>query len=654
MTQQYNIPRLVFVWLLISQSVLLLPHIFRYPWLLLPLLAFCTFWRIAIFKGKKALLKTPVKLFLLAASLAGIVLITGKVFSIDSMVLLLVVTFLLKVLEIKQLRDLLLSLYLAYFLLATQCLYDQGLFSLMYLLLGVLLITGSLIASYSQQQLSEIFLPLKETAKLMALSLPLMLVAFMLFPRIGPLWSMPSPNSAKTGISDSMSPGKIAQLAESDELVFRATFQGPIPNFSELYWRALSLSVFDGQTWRQSEQPNMPKGNALLTAQGVQSYHYQLTMEASHEHWIYVLDGVQEIDPKALAKADYSFESRRSIDTRQSWYVTSAPMAIKNKPLSDDAKRINRYWPAEKNPKTSQLAKALWRQSSSAEDYLTRVLAYFKQQGFAYSLNPPVLSGAVIDEFLFASKIGFCEHFAMAFAGLARAAGLPARVVLGYQGGDINPYQAYVAVKQLNAHAWVEVWLNDRWQRYDPTYSVAPRRIDDGGRALEGEVAALNHSSFVASVQALSWAKKLQYRFDQLNYLWHRALSYDETSQNRFLSGFSLWQLALSVLATLALTALCVFAVYYKKRLYKKRRVEQKIYRKFLKKLAKKGLVKQDNQGALEFSLDACLRFPEKAPDIKTITWQYNQLCYAPLNETEKQQLLAHFKRQIDKFTLYQ
>ena len=658
-----RIPRLVFIWILISQAFLLFPHILRTPQLVLPLYVFCLTWRLMIFKGRWRYPSGLVKAFLVLASLVFIVSLDQRVLSIESMVLLLITAFQLKLIEMQDRRDLLISVYLAYFVIATELIFNQGLLSAIYMVISVLLVSTGLIAAHMGLTRLSFFHPLKVSARLMLFSVPIMLVAFLVFPRIGPLWTLPSPaQSGKTGMSSSLSPGSISNLAESDELAFRVQFAGSPPPMQQLYWRGLVLSAFDGNTWTVADQQRfVDDGRALygdLTEQT--SYDYQMIVEANDRHWMFPLDGITQFDAHARLFDDYSLRHIGKIQQREAWQMRSSPQAKKTVRLSVQQQRFNTALPAGQNPKTHALAQQLWQQSDSAEDYLQQILLYFNQQPFVYTLTPPLLGQHANDDFLFNTRRGFCEHYANAFVILARAKGLPSRIVVGYQGGDVNPYEQHVSVRQLDAHAWAEVWLEGQgWVRFDPTYAVAPERIERGSQDTLREDPRFLAQSPLSAVKLanVAWLKNLQYRIDGLNFLWHsKVLSYQGAQQQNVLAALmgkvSLLRIAILIISVLLVSSLLVFAVYYLQHTKPVLSASEKIYQRFLKKLKQKGLSKESNQGAQDFAVIAMQGFPQYADEIDTISQQYIQLRYAKLSEQRHQRLLEQFRANVKQLKI--
>lgn len=659
MQDDYRIARPVFVWILITQAFLLLPHMLKFPLLLVPGWLFFTFWRVMVFRGRWNYPSPWLKAVTVVAVLLVVSASQARFFAIETMVILLLLAFLLKLVETATERDLLVSVYLAYFVIVTWLLFDQGVLSAVYMVIALLLVTATLIASYASGE-AGFWQPMKEAGRLLLFSIPVMVVAFLVFPRLEPLWVLPQPSSSgKTGISDTMSPGMFSKLAETDELAFRVEFDDRTPPLRALYWRGLVLSRFDGRTWRQSDFRQRVKDIRAYYRINEENkpYRYRLIMEPSERHWMFVLSGTLEDDADSHYYDDFTLQQGRQIDSRQSWQLVSWPQSQRLLHDNSIQRQASLQLPDGFNPQTLALADQLRAAADSDLDYLQRVLDFFKDNNFVYTLEPPLLGRHSVDDFLFGSRQGFCEHYASAFTVLARAGGVPARVVTGYQGGDINPYEQHVTVRQLDAHAWVEVWLQDKgWIRMDPTYAVAPQRIDRGGQAaLADQPGYLSESPFSpVRFNRFGWVKKLQYRLDQLNYLWHsQILSYQGRKQQemlrRLLGELSLKKLALFVSGAFVVTALSLWLLLYLKYRPPARSKAEKLLQRLLRKMQKAGLQKQAGQGVVDFCRQCAQEYPAWASQFEKIANQYMQLRYADLSPAKKHRLMRQMRQNINR-----
>jgi len=393
-------------------------------------------------------------------------------------------------------------------------------------------------------------------------AIPFMLVLYLLFPRIsGPLWGLPTDAYAgKTGLSDSMSPGSIAELVQNADIAFRVRFDGPLPPRPKLYWRGPVMEQFDGTTW----QPYKGRHPAPQLERISPPIAYETTIEAHNQRWLLALDAPAELPAEIEVNGTLTAVSRNAINERQRFRLSASLDYRFN--ASEDALVLRRNLALpEGNPQTRALA-AQWRQGNTPEAVIGKALALFAAD-FTYTLRPPLLGRHGIDDFLFQSKRGFCEHYAAAFVTLMRAAGIPARVIGGYQGGEFNPLDQYLVVRQSDAHAWAEVWLDGKgWVRVDPTAAVSPSRIETGIADALGFGEPLP-----ALVQwRADWVRTLRYRWEAINNAWNQnILGYDPRRQRELLARLGLpdtdWQalvIALGSTCGLLVAGLMGWALY--------------------------------------------------------------------------------------------
>jgi protein-glutamine gamma-glutamyltransferase len=345
---------------------------------------------------------------------------------------------------------------------------------------------------------------LRESGRQLLYALPLAVVLFVFFPRLpGAFWTLPDYDTAVTGLGDEMSPGDIARLVESDEPALRVRFDGPLPPPVERYWRGLVLRDFDGRTWRRRRLPEHSVSVDYLGAE----YRYTETLEPNSHGAVIALE-LARTPPYAAAgyTADLQLVARRPASSPQSYDLRSYPRAINREPPSEESRAIDLALPVARNPRSRELALRLRAAAADDAAYVAAVLDFFRNGGFEYTLEPQRFGRDGVDELLFGSRHGFCGHYASAFVVLMRAAGVPARVVTGYQGGEWNPIGRYLTVRQSAAHAWAEVWLPGRgWLRADPTAVIAPGRLDReylqfGGDALMGRGGSRAVRSWLATV----------------------------------------------------------------------------------------------------------------------------------------------------------
>jgi transglutaminase-like putative cysteine protease len=397
---------------------------------------------------------------------------------------LLVVTVALKFLESRNQRDQLVLIMISYFLMFASLLGERGPLAAAYVVLLVWVTTVGLIQIGRRGEL----LPYRTmglfSGRLLLHALPVMAVLFVLFPRLpGPLWAIPgSTSSGATGLNDTMSPGDITNLGLSDEVAFRVEFDSRVPRANDLYWRGPSLGNFNGRTWSMLQGTRRGELVANTIEYRGEPTSYRVMLEPNDRNWAFALDMPRQWsgDNSLRMGSDYQLGTgfgpprARRLDYR----VTSHVDYSAREPLTEGEREVFRELPPGSNPRARALAESWLADRPSGAAVVDRAMAYLSSQPFQYTLTPPALGAQPIDEFLFTTREGFCEHYASALTFLLRAAGLPARVVLGYQGGELNGLGGYYIIRQSDAHAWTEVWLEDEgWIRVDGVAAVAPERV---------------------------------------------------------------------------------------------------------------------------------------------------------------------------------
>ncbi len=634
-------------WLLASLALVYGLHALHLPlWMtLLALLAGS--WRYAAQLGKIRLPRLRTLLPLAAVAIAGVALSHGVLFGRDASVSLLATMMALKLLESRSRRDAMLLVFLAFFFCITGFLFSQSLLVSLYLLLPLVALTATLIAVNHPYGTMPARARLRLAGMMLAQGAPIMLVLFLLFPRIeGPLWGVPEDAySGMIGLSDRMAPGSISQLSRSDSIAFRAVFQGAIPDLARLYWRGPVLWAFDGTTWTSEVQP----GERPSSAPGATGplVRYTVTLEPHNRRWLFMLDLPVGIPPGSTLTHDYQLLAKQPVRLRMRYDGASQLDYRLNDRLDPESRSRSLQLPERGNPK----ALALGRQwaGDSPIAVVQRALDLFREQPFRYTLNPPLLGEHPVDEFLFSTRSGFCEHYASSFVFLMRAAGVPARVVTGYQGGEINPADHYLMVRQADAHAWAEVWLERQgWVRIDPTAAVSPQRVESGiATALPaGEpVPPLMRAD-------LQWLRQFYLRWDAVNNRWNQwVLGYDQRHQAELLArlaGSQIdWQdMIVGLVAGMAAVALAISAFVL---LHGRRRVDalQAEYLRFVRRLASAGVERQPHEGPLDFAARAAEALPGKAEEIREISLHYARLRYGLIAPAHQ---IVAFRQQVRAF----
>lgn len=634
--------------ILISLAMVIAPHAVHLPTWIPALVAVVLLARFYLGWRHRRL---PNKFLLFALALAGvtgIALSYRTLYGRDVGVAMLTVMMALKVMEMTRPRDTMVVVLLAYFLVVTNFFYSQSIPTALYMLLVVWVITATMIGLQYQAGKPRLRAVLRHAAMMILQGVPIMLALFLLFPRVqGPLWGLPQINySAKSGLSDSMSPGDVSSLSLSDDVAFRALFENQPDKPAQLYWRGPVLWNYDGRTWRAGMN---------LTAAGSKAENlgaplrYTITMESHDRYWLFAVD-VPMIAPEgAYITTDYQLLSRRIVRERLRYDMQSSPLYRIGIDESPGTLRFARRLPPEASPRARALV-AQWRaQGDSDRDIVTSALTMFREQHFLYTLEPPKLDADPVDQFLFETRSGFCEHYASAFTFLMRAADIPARVVTGYLGGEANPVDGYIIVRQSDAHAWSEVWLpGEGWVRVDPTAAVSPLRIERGLAAAvpETERPLLARNRF-------DWLKEARYAWDAVANTWNQwVLGYNPDRQTRFLAQLGLaevtWQnmviilIAVSILIILALSLSLLFRINAQRP-----DPVQRAYLAYCAAMAKRGATRKPSEGPRDFAARVSMQFPEVRETAHKISALYVSLRYGKDGGFDKLQELRDAVRTL-------
>lgn len=538
----------------------------------------------------------------------------------------------LKLLETETKRDIYILTLIIYFVSIAALLEGESFWLLAYLIGVCWLTTATLLRLTTARPAPEWARSLRYAGRILSQALPLALVFWLFFPRFGgPLWQMPDDGAtAASGIGDSMSPGDITDLAMSDDIAFRVRFKDDPPPPQERYWRGPVMHDFDGRTWRRSYPASVRA--AALTDQGP-AYRYTLSLEPHQHNWIFALDWPTHWDlPHGALNGDYTLVQAEPVSHPIDVALTSYTHVQSTEPLSGPLRRLDLAPPAH-NPRTLQLAQTLRSAHPAEMDYVQSVLAMFNEQPFYYTLTPPPLGNDSVDAFLFDTKRGFCGHYASAFAALMRAAGIPAHVVTGYQGGTFNRFADYWIVRQSDAHAWDEIWVDGHgWLRVDPTSAIAPERVE---RGLTDTVGADEH--VISRWQRRTpWLGDTRLRLDALRELWReRILLFNQDSQQQLLELLGIpapdgEKLVLVLAATLTLGL--TWLTWQVRRELKPARKEPVIraYSRLCDKLAAVGLARLPHEGAEAFATRVARQRPDLRLAVDALCRDYSALRYAP------------------------
>lgn len=620
-------------WLLVVLAWTIAPHVPHLPVWATPLCVAMGIWRWVVARRGSSL--PGKKLLLTLAFLAGFGVLSnfGTTLGRDAGVSLLIVMLCMKLMELRSVRDGMVMVFLCYFLIVTNFLYSQSVLMGLYMLVAVLIVTATLIGLNQPAIAGNGRQNIRLAAILLGQGLPVMLVLFVFFPRIqGPLWGKQDPNiGAISGLSNNMSPGSISRLGLSDAVALRAEFVGAAPAPPLRYWRGPVFWHYDGRAWTSGASRRPTPISLKVEGDPVV---YTITLEPHTLRGLFALDFPFTLPPGSLMSDDYQVLATTPVRQRLRYQLTSRLRYQAGMELNEEQRRGGLQLPPDINPRARKLA-ALWQSRAKSErEVVDMALDMFAKQPFVYTLSPPPLFGDhTVDAFLFETRRGFCEHYAGSFVFLMRAAGIPARVVTGYQGGELNPMGNYLIVRQSDAHAWAEVWLPEQgWVRIDPTASIAPQRVEREA----GLLAALSASEPLPMLARVDfdWLRQTRFGWDLINYNWYLwVLNYGPKRQAALLARLgiqldSVRDMAYALLIGVGGLMLVISGGMMWRLQAAPKDATVAAYRRFCAKLAKVGLAREAAEGPSDYAARIIRNRPDLAESVMRITERYIALRY--------------------------
>jgi len=600
-------------WTLACLIAAILPHFLRMPLHISLLIALTLLWRVYLHRNFKRLPKAWITATL---GLGFFIIVIATFKSINGVLAggtLLIGMVAIKTLELNTLRDHIVLVLASFFIIVAFVLDDTSIWSAIYLIAATFCSLFTLLkVSAPELSFSEL-LPMAKKTLLYAI--PLTLLLFILFPRIpGPLWGLPKSSQATTGLSDSMSPGSITDLIRSDELAFRARFIDREPERKDLYWRGPVLNDFDGRKWEN----NTPTifNSVKLNTNSENLIIYEVIQEPTNKKWLYVLDYARNLPNNAFLLFDYQVKKENPI-VQLTRFTASAQIGASN--LLDDKEhnlvlKGNLRLPDNIAPQTKALVTEWKNQYQRDVDIVNKAFEHFNKDLFSYTLSPKALNMSdPVDDFLFRTKEGFCEHYASAFVVMMRHAGIPARVVTGYLGGEKNFFDGYYRITQADAHAWTEVYLVDRgWTRVDPTAAIAPERIE---QRLEDILPNENLGGLFGDVP---FFLRMENAWFALNTAWYNlVLDFDSDKQMSLLKKLGFKQPNWQNLVWLLISGIIAGTLLMSLNFWRQSRKSlsdplHELYLKLKQRLYKKGLTEIKGEGPSALKDRASLQFSEK------------------------------------------
>jgi len=646
-----------FNWLVLAGTLALLPHLVRLPiWVSLVFFASLA-WRWLANQRTWYVPGTLLRSLVTVLFCLAIFREYGTLLGRDAGTSLVVGLAGLKLLELRNLRDYTVMTFIYFLLVGVNFLYEESLVHGLYLLAAMFMTTATLVRINLPANPDWRF-SLRLARNMMLIALPLMLVFYLFFPRIqGGLWGLPTDARAGlTGLSSEINPGSISQLAKSEAPAFRVEFDGTMPPNNQRYWRALVLWQQAGRSWKQGVMPYLDdKSLQRLQNFAAERTRYTITLEPSNKPWMPALDVPVSTPEGGRLKTAYLLESRTPITSRTR-YVVESVNSYPDATLSAHERRLALQTSSARSQRVLDLVRSWQTPGVDSLGVVNRALRFYNENQFRYTLTPPLLGNQPLDEFLFEARAGFCEHYATSFVYLMRLAGIPSRIVLGYQGGEFNENGGYLIVRQSDAHAWAEVWLPDRgWTRVDPTAAIAPERVElgiDAIRRLEqrgmqpGSLAGDTMKNIMTLGFTENLLRQTRLAWDNVNLAWFRwTTGYDLRTQLELLGRLGLETPGWLGLVFGMAGGVGLFVVLL---MIAMRRAErdvdpvQTIYKKFEHRIQEAGLKRLPHEGPIDFCKRIATTKPPLAAEVRHITDSYVQLRYnvqpgvGPGSELEK------------------
>ncbi|WP_018140561.1 DUF3488 and transglutaminase-like domain-containing protein [Thioalkalivibrio sp. ALJ7] len=635
---------------LIALPVAALPHIWHQPIWISVLVALAIAVRAwLLVSGRQA--PSLGVMSLLALMAGGLTFVQyGTVFGQEPGTALLLVMIAFKLLETRNRRDIVIALFLGYFVVVTTYFFDQSILIAAYSLLATALLTAALIQVHAERFIARRQLA-RQAGTMLLHALPFMLILFVVFPRIqGPLWGDPQRDqTAQTGLSGELNPGDIAQLLQDESTALRVEFDTDVPPLRAQYWRALVMTDFDGRRWsvdegRSTIQPTAVDHDTLV--------HYTATLEPTRARYLPVLDYPAVLPDDADLRANHQVLRDRRITNRIQYSAAAdltTPPGAGEAELDPEERERALHLPPSAAPR-SRAEVALWRATHGDDDraIIQEALQRFGAEPYRYTLQPPTLQDDTTDQFLFETQAGYCEHYASAFAVLMRAAGIPTRVITGYQGGAWQTRGEYLRLRNADAHAWNEVWLDgEGWVRIDPTAAIAPERIEQGLTGLAQDTGE-DIPGFLRDGEGLSWMQRARFGLedwrDFAQFRWESwVLAFDPERQRELFARLGLdsqdWRSILIALAV-GFGSLAVLAIAWVWLRTPRRRLPaaERLLQRLSRRLARhdRTLARHPHEPVHVWSRRVAQARPDLADTLRAFAEVYNRQRFGKLSSNQR------------------
>ncbi|WOI36189.1 DUF3488 and transglutaminase-like domain-containing protein [Alteromonas sp. CI.11.F.A3] len=564
---------------------------------------------------------------------------------LNSMINLLVIACSLKLMLLSRTKDFLQLFCSCIFLVGCGFIFALGLEAWIGYVAVIVLLFTALSLVYAPARSFRV--SMRKSAIILLQAFPLAALLFVVMPQLPPLWQMPTSKSNETGLSDSVTPGDIASLARSSDLAFTATFEQSPPLAEQRYWRAMTMEAFDGKTWtisprrKQAEAQLKTMGRSLAApstkASLTPSENYQLIVEPSNQRWLYSLDVSAENtdldNPEMWRQFNYALRAARPIVGKRAFYLTYFPDTPLVSEIYDFDYQLNIQYPIDSNLRTQAWVKQLTANVQSERSIAEDILRHFKTGGFSYTLQPNAMPNSPIDTFMFEAKAGFCAHYASAMVFALRVAGIPARMVTGYQGGELLSDNV-IQVRQYDAHAWVEALIDGVWVPFDPTSMVAPSRISFG---LEQALADFNETRSEGMFKDLGSAElflSIRGWFRQLDYQWSRlVLGFDNQTQTdllkKLLGDLTSQKMTFFFLSVIGIVSIFLLVLFFPIRRKSTLPKHQRIYLNAVELVSNFTQIARENKGSTAYFKQVKPFLPANAASLfNTLTQDFEHAQY--------------------------
>ena len=613
----------------------LLPHLSDHTWPSLIVGGICLTWRLLYEYQKVSLPGTITKAMLIGLMFLLVYKSYGQILGLEAGSALLICAVSLKLIDHVGYRDAMILLFLNFMLLLARFFESQTLGMTIFASFDLIITTALLVQLHNGEQIKFDFWSLIKTGSRLLLQIaPLMILLFFVFPRFSPrVAGGPGGRSQLNGFADSMKPGSFAKFAQTEQMAFRVKFQDKEPSKLDMYWKGGILSKNQQMMWSRGDETQKPilKSEALPA----DAIEQDFLLEPFFDNWLFAKDSpvLVRFKSRAMQKAlRVSSGSLFRLASPVKKKLVYKAYSSQESQLSHSFKREDFLQsPNVSDERVLDLVQDIKQETSSATEIARNLMNFYGRQ-FRYTLEPGEMKTTELGEFLFDKKIGFCEHFAVSFASLMRLAGVPSRVIVGFQGGKKNNLSGYYLVTSKDAHAWTEIWSDQeqKWLRFDPTTMVAPLRFEIGG-ALYHSLSEQELLQAQAGQEFLSngegWFGQMRLAYDAAATRWNLfLLNYDQSEQQALIQRLGFEKIDQAQLTLISLLVLLVFFLWVRRRgkpSIEDTSASHKAYLQLRQRLSKIKYEKESFEGPNDFLERVKKDFPQSQNEIENFRQAY-------------------------------